>query len=207
MGLRGTGKAIAWLREHVAYDGDDCLIWPFCIDRRCGYGRLGYNGKMYWANRLMCEFVNGPPPTPEHESAHSCGRGNEGCVHPKHLSWKTPSQNQLDRREHGTAGNGGKRFTLTAEQVAEIRSLKGKRTQVELAKMFGMSWQHIGSILRGEVRKTGADPRRFTTEEVAAIRTQRGSRTTREIAADYGVGHCVIWRIQTGRRKLRASTE
>lgn len=148
-GLAGKGKgaAVTWLREHASHQDDACLIWPFSIVR--GYGNVGINGKIYYAHRYMCEMVNGPPPTPKHQAAHSCGCGHAGCVNPRHLSWKTPSENQLDKREHGTAYKEGRRNKLHPQDVIAIRTLKGVRTQDELAEMFGVSRRNIGAILDG----------------------------------------------------------
>lgn len=89
----------------------------------------------------MCELVHGAPPTPDHEAAHSCGKGHEGCIHPKHLSWATHSENQLDRREHGTnKKKGGPRPIITPEKAAEIRVLyDGKMPIIYIAAKFGIS--------------------------------------------------------------------
>lgn len=149
---KGEGAAIKWILAHVSYDGDGCLIWPFCR-KETGYGMLGWNGESYAAHRLMCKFVKGEPPTPNHEAAHSCGKGHEGCIHPKHLSWKTASENQRDRRRHGTHGKGSVRFKLTREQAMEIRAQKNIKTQAELAKIYGVIRATIGMIHRGETWK------------------------------------------------------
>lgn len=136
-----------WLKEQVAYDGDDCLIWPFSTSR--GYGHLGIGGKVRKAHRVLCEIVYGPPPTPKHEAAHSCGRGDQGCVNRKHLSWKTRSGNQRDRRKHGTqriCAPGTSRHKLTATDVAEIRQRKGSATVSELAKKFRVDRSTIRQI-------------------------------------------------------------
>ena len=145
--VESDGDAIKWLIAHVDYDGEECLVWPFShVD---GYGQLGYRKKIYRANRVMCEFVNGPAPSPQHQAAHSCGRGRGGCIHPKHLSWKTNGQNQLDRSNHGTR-NGRRR--LTHEQVARIRVLKGSKTQMQLATMFGVTHSTIQYVIATEGR-------------------------------------------------------
>lgn len=152
---KGKGRAIAWLRQHMSFRGKECLTWPFYRLIPHGYGRLGYEGGLYYAHRYMCEQVHGPAPTSKHEAAHSCGRGHTGCVNPRHLSWKTRTANLLDRRTHGTHvshryGNQGK---LSASQVARIQALKGKKTQFELAAMFKMSrgciqyWHHPNQML------------------------------------------------------------
>ena len=146
---KGKGAAHQWLLDHLSFKGDGCLIWPFARDPHVGRGQLGHNGNRYWAHRLMCQLVHGDPPTPEHTDAgHLCGKGHTGCVNPKHLAWRTKAENQLDRREHGTKHNAywGKKGKLTPEQVIEIRSLRGKKTQIEIASMFNISDTNIRAI-------------------------------------------------------------
>lgn len=154
---KGNGRGIQFLRQHANDDDGPCLIWPMSRDDK-GYGHLGYNGRLWKASRLMCWLVYGPAPSPLHEAAHSCGNGPGGCVHPKHLSWKTGSENQRDSIRHGTfwrRGPGRPRFKLTPEQVAEINRLRGKKTQREIGAMFGVSGETIGKIFRGDTWKTG----------------------------------------------------
>lgn len=145
---------LEWLKANLDYDGEGCLIWHLFRDTT-GYGRIGIKGKILWVHRVMCELVNGPAPE-GHEAAHSCGRGKFGCVDPRHLSWKTPSQNQYERRVHGTHGKRkGVRYHLTPQDVAEIRDLKGFIPQRELGKIYDVSWQTIGNVQRRETWKTG----------------------------------------------------
>lgn len=152
---RGKGKAIAFIRAHVDHTSDSCLTWPMSRLPN-GYGVLGWNGEKFYAHRLMCEMANGKPPTPQHEAAHSCGQGHEGCINPRHLSWKTASGNMLDAREHGThAGNPyGNRGQLKPEQVLEIRRLRGQKTQAEIAKMFGVKEPTVRDIYRGHTYRS-----------------------------------------------------
>lgn len=153
---RGNGAAVRWLREHASYDGDGCLIWPFARLKN-GYGTLAYLGDCHYAHRFMCELVNGPPPSPLHETAHSCGKGHEGCAHPKHLSWKTKSGNMLDSKRHGTHIR-SRRNRLKPEQVAHIRALKGTMTQAEIAGMFKISEPTVRDIYLGRShRKTALE--------------------------------------------------
>jgi hypothetical protein len=151
---RGQGKAVKWLWGHIDYNGLDCLIWPFARFHT-GYGNFGHLGKHYSAHRFMCALVHGPAPSALHVAAHSCGRGQHGCVHPRHVSWKTRSENELDKREHGTSkwresARNGKRYKLTREQVLEIRELEGKRSAAELEKQFGVTRSNIRSIWKRE---------------------------------------------------------
>jgi hypothetical protein len=148
------GEAMAWLLAHTTHQGDECLIWPFSRQWD-GRGSLGFMGQRHHAHRMMCILAHGTPPTPRHRAAHSCGKGHEGCVHPGHLEWKTNSENQLDRRVHGTVNRNpnGRRGKLTHEQVREIRALKGKMTQIQLGAMFGVNFRSIGFIHQGRTWK------------------------------------------------------
>jgi hypothetical protein len=154
---RGKGRGIKFLRDHLHYRGRGCLIWPMSRDTR-GYPLMGLNGKTRRAVRVMCEMVNGPAPIPKHEAAHSCGNGHLGCIHPRHLSWKTTSGNQQDSIAHGTfarARGGQPRFKLTADQVKEIRVMKDRPSHEKIGAMYGVSSDTIGKLLRGETWKTG----------------------------------------------------
>lgn len=137
----GKGQAYQWLLDHVAYAGDTCLPWPFSKDNRVGRGRLGHKGRNYWAHRLMCELAHGAPPTPKHQAAHKCGKGHYSCVNPRHLEWKTNSENQIDRRRNGNMlrNPNGQRGNLSPAQKIQIRDLKGKFTQMQIAAKFGVS--------------------------------------------------------------------
>ena len=136
---RGRGRAYLWILENAGHDGDECLWWPFNKDTK-GYGQVGYCGKVLRAHRIMCQIAWGDPPTPKHQASHECGNGSRGCVNPKHLKWKTNSENQKDKRRHGTHYNGrtGRRSKLTARQQAEIQALKGIVPIMELAKRYGV---------------------------------------------------------------------
>jgi DNA-binding transcriptional regulator YiaG len=137
--LKGKGPGVLWIKEHMNYQGDDCLTWPYTIDPFYGRGRCSYNGKLYWAHRLMCEFVHGDAPEDRPQAAHSCGNGHLGCCNPRHLSWKTNSENQIERREHGRPEGGkGTRTYLTPDQISEIRTSKGIIPQLKLADKFGV---------------------------------------------------------------------
>jgi hypothetical protein len=140
---------VKWLGEHVGYDGEDCLIWPF---GKCnGYGVLGSPAirSVRYAHRVMCELVNGPCPGENYEAAHECGNGKLGCVHPLHVKWKTKSENQQDRMKHGTQAT-GKRSKISYAEAEEIRSLKGQMTQQEIADKFGISRANVSLIQLGK---------------------------------------------------------
>lgn len=137
-------KTHKWISMHVDFRRDECLPWPY--SRARGYGNLKYENRITYAHVVMCEQVNGSAPSSEHQAAHSCG--NTWCVNPKHISWKTPSENQLDKRTHGTTPKEPGKYKLTPEDVARIRSLQGEMTHDNLAEMFGVSRRNIGAILQ-----------------------------------------------------------
>lgn len=188
---RGQGKCFLWLKARVDYAGDECLPWPFSKDSRVGRGMLGYNGKQWWAHRLMCVLVHGEPPTPKHQAAHSCGKGHYGCVNPRHLSWKTNSENQLDRRVNGSMLRNpyGPRPGLSPEQIEQIKALKGQMTQVAIAKKFGVSLGCVQYWLKYRAVR-GHDQQRhrsYTKAEETRLRQQLDDGlTVEEIANELG---------------------
>jgi hypothetical protein len=138
----GQGETFKWLMAHVDYQGADCLEWPFCVDPRVGRGRMGHEGKHYWAHRLMCQLAHGKPPSKKSQAVHSCGNGHKACINPKHLSWGTNKKNQLDRRKHGThvsnrCGNQGRMRRKHVKRILDLR--RDGKTQVEIAKIMGVS--------------------------------------------------------------------
>lgn len=142
------GEPMRFVHEvALNHNGPECLKWPYA-DTGDGYGILKVNGKNHVASRYVCELVNGPPPTPEHEACHRCGKGHEGCIAPGHLDWKTHTQNMEDMINHGnsTCGERGWHSKLTEAKVIEIRRLKGTMTNVEIARLFGITNQNVSAI-------------------------------------------------------------
>lgn len=132
------------------YEGDDCLIWPYG-KKHNGYGQMRRHGKNVIVSRYLCEDVYGPPPSPDHDSSHSCGNGHLGCVTKGHLSWKTRKDNHADKIEHGTAQRGEKHnmSKLIELEAKEIMALKGVESQRSLAKRFGVTKSAVASIHKG----------------------------------------------------------
>ncbi|TGR83027.1 hypothetical protein EN866_34420 [Mesorhizobium sp. M2D.F.Ca.ET.223.01.1.1] len=135
----------------LAYEGDECLLWPYA---RTGDGRgaIRLDGRLQVVSRRVCEITHGPPPTLEHEAAHSCGRGHEGCCTKRHLSWKTPAGNSADRVAHGTHARGQQngRAKLSADRALEIYRMKGTATNRDLARIYGVSRQTVSLIHTGK---------------------------------------------------------
>lgn len=139
-------KTMLWVRDHLNYTEDSCLIWPFGRTNH-GYAGVTRNGKFIYIHRMICERVNGAAPTIKHQVAHSCGNGQHGCLNPRHLRWAAASENQLERRKHGTQSLGRGVRKLTAEQVNEIKTRDQSAT--ELAAKFNCSVANIKQIRKG----------------------------------------------------------
>lgn len=154
MGRIAHGAPETFFREvALAYDGDECLIWPFWRNR-AGYACFRHNGKNQFVSRVVCETENGPPPTDEHDAAHSCGNGHLGCIAKRHLTWKTPADNCSDRDIHGTTARGernGGGQKLTTSDVIKIKALRGIIPQTKIAKQFGVNSSTISAIHRGAI--------------------------------------------------------
>lgn len=141
-GRVSPGSRQKWIKEHLDYTGEECLMWPFSTVR--GYGATSKNGKTTYINRLMCEHRNGPPPSPLHQAAHNCG--NRGCVNPSHIRWATRKENESDKELHGTRpkGTGIRTSKLSEDDVRAIRS--SGLTNTELAKIYGVDQSNISVI-------------------------------------------------------------
>lgn len=155
-GRTPNGEALRYLRDVVlAYEGDDCLIWPY-IKSADGYGLINRpGGNVAVVSRMVCEETKGPPPSPDHDAAHSCGKGNLGCVTKAHLSWKTRLANVADAIAHGThiAGERSGRAKLNWEQVRQIRAAAGTMAQAEIGALFGVGYRTVGRIIAGTTWK------------------------------------------------------
>lgn len=132
-------------------EGSGCVFWPFARND-AGYPVINRKGELTYVHRLICYKVHGEAPE-GHETAHSCGNGHLGCVAPWHLSWKTYSDNQMDRIEHGTSNRGDQNgmSVLTEEDVREIkRLLETDTSSTEIAKMYDISKQTVSMIYHGK---------------------------------------------------------
>jgi hypothetical protein len=178
--LSSDGKRVRWVKAHLDYPHEQfCLIWPFGVSE----GTIQLPGSVN-VFRLMCEHRNGPPPTDKHQAAHSCGRRDEGCVNPHHLSWKTNSENQKERYEQSGFVPSRK---LTPAEVDEIRALKDRAKIEDVVKQYGVSYNNIRSIWAGRLwNNTSSLQRRvFTDEEVRMIRAS--PKMSIELATEFGV--------------------
>ena len=141
-----------WVEANVAYQGDDCLKWPFGVSDH-GRGTVSFRKRNISAPRAMCILAHGEPPTKKHDAAHSCGKGHEGCMNPRHLSWKTRKENEADKVGHGTLRRGTAINTnkLTEEDVINVRRLiKDGTPGVDIARLYGITPAMVSNIKVGK---------------------------------------------------------
>jgi hypothetical protein len=147
------GERLRFFEQAKEYLGDECLIWP--------YGTSG--GRAYITNpetkvtcqvsRLLCEHAHGPPPTPYHEAAHSCGKGHLACIAINHLRWATRKENNDDKKIHGTVLRGERvpGAKLSEAKVVEIRKLwSAGLAKPVIAERFGVWTPTISDIVSGK---------------------------------------------------------
>lgn len=197
---KGRGKTRQWLVDRKDHAGDECLIWPFSRVR--GYGVFGYLGTNHYAHRYMCELVNGPPPLGfRSQAGHDCGNGHEGCVNPRHLSWKTPSENQQDRRAHNTMRRSGYSSfgRISRDDRGIMFALEGTLTHDQIAKMFDCSRQNVSAILAGKTFQVRKIAGALTPEQVLVIQKVGDAIPATALATILGVNAQVVSRVRAGK--------
>lgn len=125
---------------------DGCWIWTGHRNKT-GYGQIGYNGKVYYAHRLMWEWQYGEIPE-GYYVCHHCD--NRACVNPDHLFLGTPLDNQRDSLHKGRNYRGERHYmtNLSAADVMAIRYLwAGRIPGKDIATMFGVLPSAVSNIL------------------------------------------------------------
>jgi hypothetical protein len=132
--------------QSLLMETDDCIIWPY-LKYTTGYSR--YDQKN--GHRLVCEKIYGPPPTPQHDAAHSPKCVSKACINKRHLRWATKKENQADRLISGTHNRGERcgLSKLSKYDVLEIRRLRNEKcySGLQLADMYGISPSNIYDIM------------------------------------------------------------
>lgn len=149
----GSGEKLVLLA--LSCDSDACLLWPGSIGSH-GYPQRNIGGQVTLVHREVCERHRGPPPSEEHQAAHTCG--NSPCFARNHLVWKTPVENAEDRVLHGTDkrpdshGTLSARAVLTEADVALIRV--SDLSQRKLAAIIGCGKSTVGAVRAGKTKHT-----------------------------------------------------
>lgn len=130
-----------WIRGSGARVGVTPRILRPDTPTKGGYLHITLKGNRTYIHQLVLLTFIGPCP-PGMEACHN--DGNSGNNTPQNLRWDSRSNNQLDKRKHGTVPNykgeehpGAK---LTEDQIREIRKLyaHGGFSMKTLGKMFGV---------------------------------------------------------------------
>jgi hypothetical protein len=134
--------------------------WDFKGAPADGYGRIGFNGKDYYAHRLIWEMTYGPIP----DGLFVCHRcDNPPCVNPSHLFLGTDEENKRDmirkgRHFHGERasecqkGERNPSAILIEGNVYLIRQKysSGVYTYEQLGKEYGVTKGAIYRIIKGK---------------------------------------------------------
>ena len=142
-------------RFHSKYEcGEPDQCWPWTAGTKKGYGvirakRSGQSARTEprLAHWIAYELANGPIP-PGARVNHTCG--TRACVNPEHLRIGTHLDSvryRIHRRKKG-------QLALTDGEVRALRHLarSGKWTLVQLARVYGVSYQAVHSYRTGHRR-------------------------------------------------------
>jgi len=151
------GAAKQFIKDAAKSGGDECITFPF-YRGETGYGWMRAEGKNLGAHVYVALLAHGPKPTPKHQACHTCGKGHEGCVNPRHIYWGTKGDNMRDAYRHGVAFGG--KYGRTGEeapgcrysddQIQEVRrALDMGEKQTAIASRFGLSQSHVSRIKNG----------------------------------------------------------
>jgi len=138
----------SWLPD--AWSDDDCWTWQGTLNTRNKYGMLWYENKIHLAHRVAYEVCYGVNPG-DLNVCHHCD--NPSCVNPSHLFLGTDIDNMNDKKAKDRQAKGEQHgmAKLMPEQVIDIRAkyALGNITLKELSNEYGVTLEHISSIVRG----------------------------------------------------------
>lgn len=101
-------------------------------------------------HRLLLSAFISPPPSKTHQARHLDGNPSNNKL--DNLAWGTPTENQRDRKTHGTDSSGSKNggAKLTTKQAALVRrEYKSGKSPSAIASAFGITPQQVWSIGTG----------------------------------------------------------
>lgn len=161
-----------WKKVLRSLDPNKCWLW------RAGklglYGGFRYGPRMHLAHRMSWMFAHGELPPPHVKVCHKCD--NRLCCNPSHLFLGTQQQNIADMVSKGRQARGealSKILVVTSAkgvdlplhklndgQVIDIREryAAGGIRQHQLATEYGVSYQVIGYVVRGQAWKHVGGP-------------------------------------------------
>ena len=113
----------------------------------------GKHTRTHLLHRLVLLAFKGEPPTPKHQSAHWDGDKTNNAL--TNLRWATSSENNLDKKRHGTFtnprlyGEENNKAKLTVAKVRKIRHLyeSEDKSMGSLARKYSVSIQSISAVI------------------------------------------------------------
>jgi hypothetical protein len=145
---------VKFAQHAIPGDPEQCWEWTGRRDSD-GYGTFSVKCYPTRAHRFAWTQANGAIPDGLHV-LHHCD--NPPCVNPAHLFVGTNRDNHEDKmakgRNRANPDPWASQRRLTAEQVEEIRAFGNphRHARSELAKKYGVTYQHIMAIQRGQRR-------------------------------------------------------
>jgi len=140
------GEPKKFLETALLQQTDECILWPYSCDNH-GYAGMNIDNKTRKVHIIVCEKIHGEKPFQRAEAAHSCGNGHLGCINHRHLSWKSHSDNQMDRILHGTSNRGTQHgnHLLTEEDILKIKKLPHTNSE-EVGARYGVAARTVRDI-------------------------------------------------------------
>jgi hypothetical protein len=140
----GLLPLVRFEKLYAADPSTGCWLWLGAVNKD-GYGKIKVDRKHLTAHRWSWVLHKGPIPDGAHV-LHHCDV--PGCVNPSHLFIGSNADNVADREGKGRGHKLPihREAKLTAEEVLEIRRLKGIHTNHALAKRFGVHHSHISRL-------------------------------------------------------------
>jgi hypothetical protein len=130
-----------------------CWVWTAYVHPENGHGQVGTYGRIWSAHRLAYMLHHKEHIDDDVLVTQVCG--NRACVNPTHLRTATLSEviqagyDCGERVAQPLFGEEHPNAKLTAKQVQEIRSKRGKVTVTGVARTYSISKTHASDLMRG----------------------------------------------------------
>lgn len=118
------------------------------FERPNGYIAVSISGRKYFVHRLVCAAFHGAP-SDGLQASHENGDRSDNRA--SNLCWRTPSENNRLKRQHGTHIEGSACHTAKVTEAAVIAIRAAHRlgigTHKTIADVFGIKRATVGDII------------------------------------------------------------